>query len=355
MSPPRLQPGDLREPIVGAPLAGGPSTVALAAAVSAAGGLGFLAAGYLPAAAVKEQIAELRESNIDLFGVNIFASGAATAEPLKLRDYLLEIAPEARRQGTELGEPRFDDDGLRDKLAVVIAERVPVVSFTFGCPAAEAIGALHEAQIAVWVTVTNAEEAARARAAGADALILQGIEAGGHRASWTDDDQPAYGLLSLLRIVAEEVPLPLIAAGGIADGRALAAVLCAGASAAAVGTALMLSPEAGTSATQRRLFGEHRPTQLTRAFTGRLARGIVNRFMNEHDSTAPSAYPEIHHATRSLRALARERGDPEALNLWAGQAYELARQRPAAEIVGEMGAQARRVIGELAATAREPR
>jgi nitronate monooxygenase len=273
-------------------MAGGPSTVALAAAVSGAGGLGFLAGGYLPAAVLGEQIEELRGRDIERFGVNIFASGAAPADPQRLRDYLLEIAPEAARQGTELGEPRFDDDGLRDKLAVVIRQRVPVVSFAFGCPAAQDIDALHLAGSSVWITVTNVDEAVRAQAAGADALILQGSEAGGHRASWTDGDHPAYGLLSLLGMVAEVASLPLIATGGIADGATLAAVLRAGASAAQVGTALMLSPEAGTSPAQRRLFAEHRPTRLTRAFTGRLARGIVNRFMEEHDATAPSAYPD---------------------------------------------------------------
>jgi nitronate monooxygenase len=343
--------GDLREPIVGAPMAGGPSTVALTAAVSEAGGLGFLAAGYLSAAVLGEQIEALRDLDIDLFGVNIFVPGTVAADPRRLRNYLLEIAPESDRQGTQLGEPRFDDDSWEDKLAVVVERRVRVVSFAFGCPSAGDIDALHAAQISVWVTATNVEEALRAQAAGADALILQGIEAGGHRASWTDRDQPAFGLLSLLRMISEEVSLPLIAAGGIADGRALAAVLCAGASAGQIGTALMLSPEAGTTSAQRRLFGEHRPTRLTRAFTGRLARGIVNRFMEEHDPTAPSAYPEIHHATSPLRALARERGDPEAFNLWAGEAYELARELPAAEIVATMGADARRVLGELASKA----
>jgi nitronate monooxygenase len=341
--------GDLREPIVGAPMAGGPSTVALAAAVSQAGGLGFLAAGYLSPAVLGEQIEALRALNIDLFGVNIFVPATAPADPPALHDYLREIAPEADRQGTELGEPRFDDDGWEGKLALVIEQRVRVVSFTFGCPSAQHIDALHAARSSVWVTATNVDEALRAQAAGADALILQGAEAGGHRASWTDRDQPAYGLLSLLAMISEEVSLPLIASGGIADGRALAAVLCAGASAAQIGTALMLSPEAGTASSQRRLFGEHRPTRLTRAFTGRLARGIVNRFMEEHDPTAPSAYPEIHHASSPLRARARERDDPEAFNLWAGEAYRLAKALPAGEIVAAMGADARRVLRDLAA------
>jgi nitronate monooxygenase len=143
------------------------------------------------------------------------------------------------------------------------------------------------------------------------------------------------------------VSLPLIAAGGIADGRAVAAVLCAGASAAQVGTALMLAREAGTAPAQRALLGKPLPTALTRAFSGRLARGISNRFMSEHSANAPIAYPEIHHATSPLRAAARRAGDADAFNLWAGQAHELAQERPAGEIVVAMGAEARRALDEV--------
>src|SRR5207302_9347895 len=137
---------------------------------------------------------------------------------------------------------------------------------------------------------------------------------------------------------------PLIAAGGVVDGAGVAAVLCAGASAAQVGTALMLAHEAGTAQAQRMLLTEPVPTRLTRAFTGRLARGMVNRFMEEHSATAPIAYPEIHHATSALRAAARKRGDSDAFNLWAGQAHQLAEARPAAEIVTQMAADAREIV-----------
>jgi nitronate monooxygenase len=154
-------------------------------------------------------------------------------------------------------------------------------------------------------------------------------------------------LLALLRIVDRAVSPPLIAAGGIADGAAVAAVLCAGASAAQIGTALMLAPEAGTTPAQRALFTEPIPTRLTRAFTGRLARGIVNRFLTEHSDGAPVAYPEIHHLTAPLRAAARGRGDADGFNLWAGQAHELAQERLAGEIVRQLGSDARRILREL--------
>jgi nitronate monooxygenase len=230
----------------------------------------------------------------------------------------------------------------------VCDKRPAVASFTFGCPAASVFERLHEHDIAAWVTVTRAAEAATAQAAGADALVVQGTEAGGHRGAFVDDeDAGGIGLLALMRLVQRTTRLPLIASGGIADGAAVAAVLCAGATAAQIGTALMLTPEAGTEQAQREILNEPIPTRLTRAFSGRLARGMVNRFMTEHHESAPIAYPEIHHATSPLRAAARKRGDPDGFNLWAGQAHELAQARPAGEIVRELGADSRRTIHEL--------
>lgn len=343
----RFQVSELELPIVGAPMAGGASTVAMASAVCEAGGIGFLAGGYLSAQALSEQIDALRSRCTRPFGVNLFVP-AAPVEPVGLEQYLTEIESEARLQETSLGEPRFDDDGWEQKLALLISEPPAVVSFAFGAPAAETLAALHSVQSSVWVTVTNVDEALMAVAAGADALILQGIEAGGHRSTFADQDEPGHGLLALLRLVDSRVKIPLIAAGAIADGAALAAVLCAGASVAQIGTALMLSPEAGTAPAQRELMAEDRPTRLTRAFTGRLARGIVNRFMREHDANAPSAYPQIHNATSPLRARARERGDHDAFNLWAGEAHELAQARAVAEIIGEMHDDARARLRELA-------
>lgn len=338
---------DLREPIVQAPMAGGPSTPQLAIAVCEAGGLGFLAAGYKRADAVRGEIQAVRGATEGPFGVNLFVPAAEPVSHDGLSEYLDELAPEAERQGVEVGVPRHDDDDWDRKLELVLEDRVPIVSFAFGCPASEVIGRLHERDIAVWVTITSVQEAVGAHDAGADALVVQGTEAGGHRAAFVDDEGAAgSGLLALLRLVRRAVPVPLVATGGIADGPTVAAVLCAGASAAQIGTALMLAPEAGTTDAQRALLPEPIPTRLTRAFTGRLARGMVNRFMLEHSPSAPVAYPEIHHATSRLRAAARERGDADAFNLWAGEAHELAEELPAAEIVRRMAADARRVLRE---------
>jgi nitronate monooxygenase len=197
--------------------------------------------------------------------------------------------------------------------------------------------------------VTHPDEAATAAAAGADALVVQGPEAGGHRAYFTDSaEADDIGLLALLRLVVRRIDLPLIAAGGIADGAAVAAVLCAGAVAAQVGSALMLSPEAGTAPAHREALRTSRSTALTRAFSGRQARGIVNRFMRAHGADAPSAYADVHHMTTPIRAAARKAGDGEGINLWAGQAHSLSREAPAAEIVAGMAAEARAVVATLA-------
>jgi nitronate monooxygenase len=339
-----FDPRSLTEPIVQAPMAGGPSTPELAVAVSGVGGLGFLAAGYKRAEVVREEISTVRATTAAPFGVNLFVPSPAPADPASLSEYLKALEPEAERYGVALGEPRYEDDDWERKLELVLDERVAVVSLAFGCPGPELVDRLHGAGIAVWVTITSPAEAVQAQVAGADALVLQGTEAGGHRGGFTDDANAGLGLLALLRIVAAAVPVPLIATGGIADGAGVAAVLCAGASAVQVGTALMLAPEAGTNEAHRRRLRQPVPTALTRAFTGRLARGIVNRFMVEHSDGAPIAYPEIHHVTSPLRAIARSREDADGFNLWAGQAHELAEPLPAAEIVRTMGADARRVL-----------
>jgi nitronate monooxygenase len=339
---------DLSEPIVQAPLAGGPSTPELAVAVCEAGGLGFVAGGYKSAQGLREQIEAVRAATDRPFGVNVFVPSPTRADPAALRAYLEELEPDAQRQGVELGAPRFDNDDWERKLDVVCDQRVAVGSFTFGCPPPPVVERLHRADISVWVTITNRREAELAARAGADALVVQGLEAGGHRGGFVDDESAeGAGMLALLRVVARAVSLPLVASGGIADGPAVAAVLCAGASAAQIGTALMLSPEAGTNEAQRALLTEPIPTRLTRAFTGRLARGIVNRFLEAHSTSAPIAYPEIHHVTGPLRAAARRQGDVGGFNLWAGQAHELAQSLPAGEIVRTMASDARRVLREL--------
>lgn len=324
-------------------MGGGPSTPALAAAVAGAGGLGFLAAGYKPAEAVREDIGALRELTARPFGVNLFAPPAPVDDPAAVERFAASLTAEAGRYGAAVGEPRHDDDGWSEKLALMAELGVPVVSFTFGCPAAGDVQDLQRAGAAVWVTVTTPAEARAAAAAGADALVVQGTEAGGHRASFDDAAPGDIGLLALLQLVGAAVDLPLVATGGIMTGRGIAAALAAGASAAALGTALMLCPEAATASAHREAIAGDGDTALTRAFTGRTARGIVNRWLREH-ADAPSAYPDVHHVTAKLRAAARSQGDPDGFHLWAGQAHALASDVPAADLVTRLWQDARSAL-----------
>jgi nitronate monooxygenase len=330
----------LDHPIVQAPLAGGPSTPALAAAVSEAGGLGFLAAGYKGIDAVRADLEALRGLTRRPFGLNVFAPPAGAADPDSLRAYAAALERESERRGVPLGTPRRDDDGWEEKLALAAAERIAVVSFTFGCPPAAAIERLHAAGAEVWVTVTTPGEARLAVEAGADALVVQGAEAGGHRGGFDEVAGAELGLLAALQLIGAEVELPLVATGGVTTGRGIAAALAAGAAAAQLGTAFMRTPEAGTSPAHREALVTGERTALTRAFTGRTARGIVNRFLREHSGEAPDAYPEVHHLTAPLRTAAREQGDAEGFHLWAGQAHRLAEALPAGELVGRLAAEA---------------
>jgi nitronate monooxygenase len=323
----------LRRPIVQAPMAGGPSTPELAAAVSEAGGLGFLAAGYKTPSAVAEDVRAVRALTGQRFGVNVFVPGPP-GDADAVRRYADELRADAERWGVELGEPRADDDAWEAKVDLLAEERVPVVSFTFGLPRSGMVAALHDAGTTVLVTVTTPQEAVAARDVGADALVVQGVEAGGHRGGFDDEDGSGeYGLLTLLRLVARAVDLPLVAAGGIVDGPSVAAVLVAGAEAAQLGTAFLCCPEAGTSPAHRQALAAYERTALTRAFSGRRARGLVNRFLAEHTATAPTAYPQVHHLTTPLRAAARKAGDPDGVNLWAGQGHPLVEAVPATELV----------------------
>jgi nitronate monooxygenase len=340
-------------PIIQAPMAGGPSTPELAAAVSNAGGLGFVAAGYRPPADFGDELDRARALTDRPLGVNVFAPAGEPGDPGALRRYAERLRAEAERAGVALGEPRHDDDAYAEKVDLLAAAPPAVVSFTFGCPSAAVVTRLREAGASVWVTVTGPEEAAQAAGAGANALVVQGAEAGGHRGAFTDlDGREDIGLIALLALVRAEVDLPLVATGGIATGPGIAAALAAGAAAAALGTAFMLSPEAGTSAPHREVLASDRPTGLTRAFTGRLARGMLNRLQSEHSAAAPRAYPDLHYVTAPLRAHGRTHGDPELVNLWAGQAHALARPVPAAELVAELARDARAAAAGAAARLR---
>jgi nitronate monooxygenase len=327
----------LEVPIVGAPLAGGPSTPALAAAVSEAGGLGFLAAGYKTAGAVEADLREARARTSRPLGLNLFFPARDAVDEQAIAAYVERMQREAGRYGATLGEPAWTDDDWSAKLELAVRQRPDVVSFTFGCPDRETIATLRAAGCRVWCTVTSVDEAREA--AGVDALVVQGAEAGGHQGSFRDRDEEPQPLRSLLARLRQVTDLPLVATGGIGTAADANELLAAGAFAVQIGTALLRTDEAGTAEPYRRALEGDADTRLTRAFTGRRARGIVNRFLLEHDAFAPRAYPQVHNLTSPIRAAARAQGDADGINLWAGTAYRRAERGSAAELVERWGAQ----------------
>jgi nitronate monooxygenase len=335
----------LPHPIVQAPMAGGVSVPRLAAAVSEAGGLGFLAAGYKTPDGMYQEIKQLRGLTGRPFGVNLFMPQPETADRAAVDVYAHQLAGEADWYETELGDPDSGcDDGFDAKLTVLLENPVPVVSFHFGCPSRDVLDSLRRVGTRTLVTATTPDEARTVERAGADGVIAQGVEAGGHQGTHRDfpeTDGSGLGLLSLIAQVREAVGIPVVAAGGIMRGSQIAAVLAAGASAAQLGTAFLVTPESGAHVLHKQamtnpLFVR---TELTRAFSGRPARGLVNRFLREHGRYTPAAYPEIHHLTSPLRKAAAKAGDAQGMALWAGQGHRMVRELPAGQLVEVLAAE----------------
>jgi nitronate monooxygenase len=333
-----FQLSDLHVRLIQAPMAGGPTTPELAAAVGRAGGLGFLAAGYLTPDAVRTQIEQLRRlaGNGAAFGVNVFVP-QPVAQPGAVAAYREELLAEAAEPGIDLPEPRFDDtDHWAEKLDLLISDPVPVVSFAFGLPEADVLTRLRSQGTSTIATVTSADEAGQAATAGVDALCVQGPEAGGHRGvfdpSITPPDTP---LTELLQEVRDATDLPLIAAGGISTSATVAIILENGlADAVQLGTAFLRADEAATNKLYRDALvdEQYAETVVTRAFSGRWARALRTPFTDRH-ANAPAAYPAINQLTKPLRAGAAARGDTDGMSLYAGAGHHLAQAAPAADII----------------------
>lgn len=345
--PTRARPLDIPRPLVLAPMAGGPSTPSLCVAVCEAGGLGFLAAGYLTPDALADHIADVQAATSAAFGVNVFVPSpppqGAEADTARAAYTAFRERLEADGLVPEAGlppEPKYDDDAFDAKLDVVIDARVPVVSFTFGLPPSTAVERLHEAGMFVAINCTSSAGIRAAHEAGADVIGLQGPGAGGHRAAVVglEDGTATASPEQLLAEAQAITDRPLIAAGGVRNAADVRRLLEAGASAVQVGTLFLTTTEAGTRPTHREalLTLRDRPTRLTRAFSGRPARTIDNEFVRAYDDLAPGLYPQVHHLTSPVRAAANERGDAEHLNLWAGTGFTACRECTAAELVANL-------------------
>ncbi|CQD11163.1 oxidoreductase [Mycobacterium lentiflavum] len=332
---------DIAVPIVGAPMSGGPGSPALAAAVSNAGGLGFVPAGYLSADQFAQDVAAARAATTGPLGVNLLVPQPSVADWVALDYYAEALEGIAEHYQVYVGRPEFghDDDWAR-KLEVVADLRPELVSFTYGVPSPDVIRRFGALGLLVMVTVTSLYEAGVAVAAGADSLVVQGPNAGGNRATFAPDMDPGSESLHQLidRIHRAHRDVPIIAAGGLGTAEDVAGVLRRGAVAAQVGTALLLSDEAGTSTAQRvamknQLFSK---TIVTRAFSGRYARSLENEFIRLFDNVAPLGYPEVNQMTLPIREAATEREDPQGMNLWAGTSFREAQAGPVADIVASL-------------------
>ncbi|MDT5220159.1 MAG: nitronate monooxygenase [Mycobacterium sp.] len=323
-------------PVLAAPMAGGPTSPAMAIAATRAGSLGMLAAGYKTAQAVEEQIRELRSESIP-FGVNIFAPNPVPVDVDLYRRYATAIQRDAEQFDLTLPpEPIEDTDAYDEKIQLLLDDPVPLVSFTFGIPSQRVITALKDAATIVVQTVTNLREAITARDSGVDMLAVQAHTAGGHSGTLTPAEPLApTPINTLVGQITQSVDLPVIAGGGLATSRAVAEVIHAGAAAAVVGTLLVRATESGASATHQAALIDPARTEtvLTRAFTGRPARGLRNAFIDAHEAAAPLGYPAIHHLTSPLRKAAAATGRADFVHLWAGTGYRHATAEPTADIL----------------------
>lgn len=337
----RFSLADLSVRVLGAPMAGGPSTPELAAAVTNGGGLGFLAAGMLSAEDLDDAIMAARKLTSGALGVNLFVPQSPAATTERLDAFAAALAPEAEHYGVALGEPRHDDDEWAAKLEVVCDLRPEVVSFTFGAPSDDLCRRLAGVGVSSVATVTTVREAVMALTAGVDALVAQGPAAGGHRATFDAFATPPRDPLDdLVTALAACFDCPIVAAGGIATPGHVRRLRDAGAAAVQVGTALLLTDEAGTNPTHRAALCDPQFTQtaVTRAFTGRYARALRNRFIDQHEADAIFGFPQVAMVTGPIQAAALKLGDPHGVALWAGAAFHHVKTGPAVDIVRELAA-----------------
>lgn len=331
----------LDHPIIQAPMAG-TSTPAMASAVSNAGALGSIAIGSIDAAEAGRQIAALKAATDRPFNVNVFCHADAPLDVARNRDWIEALRPVFAGFDATPPEtlrniyPSFLNDA--DKLALLLETRPAVVSFHFGLPGHEAITALKAAGIVLLATATTPAEGRLVQQAGIDMVVAQGVEAGGHRGVFDPADDPRFATLPLTRLLAQELNIPVIAAGGIMDGAGVVAALALGAAGAQLGTAFVGCPESSANAAYRAALAgpDAERTRVSAAISGRPARGIENAFMRRADEGRIAAYPYAYDVGKALNAAAVAQGDDGYAPHWAGQAAPLARALPAADLLAAL-------------------
>lgn len=319
-------------------MAGGGDTPALVSAVCNAGGLGFIGAAYLAPVQIAGAAHAIREQTDEPFGINLFAPSPEPELPPNPEAALMKVAPFYAEMG--LPPPTLPTAGgyyFDDQLAAALDCGAAFLSFTFGLLPESAVLAIKARGMFLMGTATTVEEALALEASGVDAVIAQGSEAGGHRGTFRGDPY-LIGTMALVPQIVDAVKLPVIASGGIMDGRGIKAALALGAVAVQMGTAFLTCDEAGIPEAYKRaiLNARESDTRVTRAFSGRPARGIVNRFMNEVGENDILSFPLQNALTRPLRTAAAKQGRTEFLSLWAGQGLRMARRGPAGELVARL-------------------
>jgi nitronate monooxygenase len=334
-----LQRFGIEQPILLSPMAGSGGTPELAAAISGAGGLGAWGGAYATPQDIAATIRRMRQLTERPFNINLFAGGYAAGHDIDPQPMLDVVAEAHARLGLPPPIlPPVPDNPFDAQLEAVLEERPPVFSFTFGMPSPQQIAALKKRDIAIVGTATTLEEARRLAQAGVDAIVAQGAEAGAHRgtfaASFEDSMVP---MAALVRAISANVALPVIASGGIMDGRDIVAALKLGAAAVQLGTAFLPCPESGAPPVYKRALLEAKQdtTIITRAFSGRPARGIPNAFVamvagREH---AILPFRQQNDLTRPMRNAAGQQGVADFISLWAGQGVTRSRAMPAAEMM----------------------
>ena len=345
----------IEHPLICAPMAGGPSTPALAAAVSRAGGLGFLGCAYSTPEQILEWSREVRSRTDRPFGINLFAEvpDGPPVDPAPMLELLRPIHAELGLPPPEAPTPA--PRSLDAQIDAVIESGAAVFSVTFGLLSSPQLERLKRRDLVTMATANTVEEARRIDAAGFESVIAQGSEAGGHRATFVGTaERGLVGTMALVPQVVDAVRVPVVAAGGIMDGRGWVATEALGAAGVQLGTAFLAADECGAIAGYKEavLAATDDGTTVTRAYSGRAARGLVTRFLTAVDERPGSIlpYPLQNTLTRAMRAAANRAGRPELLSLWAGQAARLARRGPAAEIVRWLVADAARVRASLQAS-----
>jgi nitronate monooxygenase len=340
-------------PVVLAPMGGGPSTPELVAAVSNAGGLGSLAAAYSNAERIQQDVAAIRKLTTRPFAVNLFSPQAQL--PLNngvnaVSDFLRPYHERLGLKAPELPQKPIED--FAEQLDAVAQAAPPIVSFTFGLLPAKASERLRSQGTYLMGTATTIDEARQLERTGVDAVIAQGSEAGAHRGTFAVPAEEALiGTAALVPQVVDAVRVPVIASGGIMDGRGLVAALALGASAVQMGTAFLACKEAGTNAAHREaLKREHDSrTTLTRAFSGRMARGLSNEFIEKWNAAGMThlPYPWQNAFTQSMRRAAATAKDAGLLSLWAGQGVGMLRETTAAQLMKELEKEMERAWSKL--------